>query len=57
MSAALPRATVAKTVLSIGDVVSNVSPDDDDTISPSMMWPMPSFFKRARSGAARSRLA
>ena len=44
MSSALPRATDASTAPSTGDLVSNVSPEIDGTILPSIMWPMPSAF-------------
>src|SRR5262249_7257173 len=54
---ALPRATVASTAPSIGDFVSNVCPEIDGTTLPSILWPMPSAFSFASSGAARSRLA
>src|SRR5262245_60128037 len=57
MSSALPRATVASTVPSIGDFVSKVSPEADATTLPSMNWPMPSAFSFASRGPARSRLA
>ncbi len=53
----VPRATVASTALSIGDLVSKVSPEIDGTILPSIRCPMPSAFSLASSGAARSRLA
>src|SRR5262249_35562247 len=55
-SSALPRDTVASTVPSIGDRVSNVAPEIDGTRLPSIMWPMPSSFSFASRGAARSRL-
>src|SRR3954454_5605892 len=57
ISSALPRATEASTAPSTGDFVSNVSPEIDGTILPSMICPMPSAFSFASSGAARSRLA
>ncbi|MGY2844729.1 hypothetical protein ACVMDN_001983 [Bradyrhizobium sp. USDA 4510] len=57
ISSALPRATVASTVPSIGDLVSKVWPEAAGTILPSITWPMPSAFKLASSGPARSRLA
>src|ERR1700749_257458 len=57
ISSALPRATDASTAPSTGEVVSNVWPDIDGTTFPSMMWPMPSDFSFASSGATRSRLA
>src|SRR3954469_22390352 len=56
-SSALPRASEASTAPSTGDFVSNVSPEIEDTILPSMICPMPSAFSFASSGAARSRLA
>ena len=57
MSTALPRATDASTMPSTGDFVSNVWPEADGTILPSIMCPMPSLFNLASRGAARSRLA
>src|SRR6185437_12437597 len=57
ISSALPRATDASTLPSTGEVVSNVWPETDGTILPSMMWPMPSDFSFANSGVTRSRLA
>src|SRR6185437_10623487 len=57
ISSALPRATEASTALSIGDFVSNVSPEIEGTILPSIMWPMPSARSCFKSGAARSLLA
>src|SRR3954451_12453140 len=57
MSSALPRATVASTVRSTGEAVSNVWPEEDDTVLPPMRCPMPSLFNFASSGAARSRLS
>src|SRR4051794_332238 len=57
MSSALPRATVASTAPSTGDVVSNLSPEIDGTVWPPITWPMPSAFSLASRGAARSRLA
>ena len=57
ISSALPRATDASTAPSMGDLVSNVWPDADGTVLPSIMWPMPSAFSLASRGAARSRLA
>src|SRR5262249_28408822 len=57
MSSALPRATRASVAQSIGEVVSNVSPEIEGTTLPSIMWPMPSARSFPRSGAARSRLA
>jgi len=57
ISSALPRATVASTAPSIGDLVSKVAPEIVGTVLPSIMWPMPSSFNWASSGAARSRLA
>ena len=57
MSSALPRATDASTAPSTGDFVSNVWPEIDGTVLPSIMWPMPSLFNLASRGAARSRLA
>src|SRR6201999_4513056 len=42
---------------STGEVVSNVWPEIDGTILPSMMWAMPSDFSFANNGATRSRLA
>src|SRR5665213_1286782 len=57
ISSALPRATDASSEPSTGELVSKVWPDTDGTILPSMMWPMPSAFSFASSGAARSRLA
>src|SRR6201999_4207183 len=57
ISSALPRATDASTEPSTGEVVSNVCPEIDGTTLPSMMWPIPSAFSLASSGAARSRLA
>src|SRR6478735_4889409 len=57
MSSALPRATVASTVPSTGDLVSNVSPEIEATTLPSIRWPMPSARSCLRSGATRSLLA
>src|SRR5450432_4384222 len=57
ISSALPRATEASTVPSIGDFVSKVAPEIDGTILPSIICPMPPAFSFASSGAARSRLA
>src|SRR6478735_4495508 len=57
MSSALPRATLASVAPSTGDFVSNVSPEIEATILPSIMWPMPSARSFFSSGAARSRLA
>src|SRR6201995_2690559 len=57
MSSAPPRATAASTEPSMGEVVSNVSPEIDATILPSIMWPMPSARSCFSNGAARSRLA
>src|SRR5882724_1002173 len=57
ISSALPRATDASAALSIGDFVSNVAPEIDGTILPSIMCPMPSPPSCFSSGAARSRLA
>src|SRR5581483_5000718 len=57
MSSALPRATLASVVPSTGDFVSNVWPEIDGTILPSIMWPMPSAPSFFSSGATRSRLA
>src|SRR5579871_6493250 len=57
ISSALPRATVASTLSSTGDLVSKVSPEIDGTILPSIMWPMPSARSCFRSGATRSLLA
>src|SRR6266404_3945793 len=57
ISSALPRATVASVPLSIGDLVSKVSPEIDGTTLPSMMCPMPSARSCLSRGAARSRLA
>ena len=57
MSSALPRATDASTAPSTGDFVSNVWPETDGTVLPSIMCPMPSLFSLASRGAARSRLA
>ena len=54
ISSALPRATVASTEPSTGDLVSKVSPEIDGTILPSIMWPMPSARSCFSSGAARS---
>src|SRR3954466_13791542 len=56
-SSALPRATLASVAPSIGDFVSNVSPEIDGTILPSIMCPMPSARSVFSSGAMRSRLA
>src|SRR5579872_6327025 len=56
-SSALPRATFASTLPSTGDLVSNVAPEIDGTVWPSIMCPMPSSFSFASRGAARSRLA
>src|SRR5690348_5178564 len=56
-SSALPRATVASTEPSTGDLVSKVSPEIDGTILPSIIWPMPSAWSCFRSGATRSLLA
>src|SRR3954454_16906189 len=57
ISSALPRATDASTAPSTGDFVSNVWPEMEGTILPSMICPMPSAFSFASSGAARSLLA
>src|SRR5881396_2116412 len=57
ISSALPRATEASTVPSTGDLVSKVWPEVDGTVLPPIIWPMPSAFSLASSGAARSRLA
>src|SRR4051812_4725562 len=57
ISSALPRATDASAAPSTGDFVSNVWPEIEGTILPSMMCPTPSVFSFASSGAARSRLA
>ncbi len=57
ISSALPRATVASTEPSTGDLVSKVSPEIEGTILPSIKWPMPSARSCFSSGAARSRLA
>src|SRR5205085_6558782 len=57
ISPAVPRATLASTAPSIGDLVSKVKPEIDGTILPSIMCPMPSAFNFASSGAAQSRLA
>src|SRR3954469_19794334 len=57
MSSALPRATVASTEPSTGDLVSKVAVEIEGTVLPSIMCPMPSAFSLASSGAARSRLA
>src|SRR3984893_6355345 len=57
ISSALPRATAASTMPSIGDFVSNVSPQIDGTILPSIMCPMPSALSCFSNRAARSRLA
>src|SRR5262249_3803517 len=57
ISSALPRATEASTDPSTGDLVSNVSPEIDATILPSIMWPMPSARSCFSSGATRSLLA
>ena len=57
ISSALPRATDASTAPSTGDFVSNVWPEIDGTVLPSIRCPMPSAFSFASSGAARSRLA
>src|ERR1700733_6093781 len=57
ISSALPRATEASTAPSTGDFVSNVAPEIEGTTLPSIMWPMPSAFSLASSGATRSRLA
>src|SRR3954447_21335379 len=56
-SSALPRATLASVAPSTGDLVSNVSPEIDGTILPSIMWPIPSARSVFSSGATRSRLA
>src|SRR3981189_3646218 len=56
ISSALPRATDASTAPSTGEFVSNVSPEIDATILPSIMCPMPSALSCFSSGAARSRL-
>src|SRR6478736_5428593 len=56
-SSALPRATLANVAPSTGDFVSNVSPEIDGTILPSIMWPIPSARSVFSSGAMRSRLA
>src|SRR4051812_16930437 len=56
-SSALPRATLASIAPSTGDLVSNVSPEIDGTILPSIIWPMPSARSVFSSGAMRSRLA
>src|ERR1700757_3869831 len=57
ISSAFPRATEASTPPSIGDFVSNVSPEIEATTLPSIVCPMPSARSCFRSGAARSRLA
>src|SRR6476646_1295556 len=57
ISSALPRATEASTAPSIGDLVSNVRPEIDGTVLPSIRCPIPSAFSFASRGAARSRLA
>src|SRR5215218_3251217 len=57
ISSAVPRATLASVAPSTGDFVSNVSPEIDGTILPSIMWPMPSVRSVFSSGATRSRLA
>src|SRR3954469_2404269 len=56
-SSALPRATLASVAPSTGDFVSNVSPEIDGTILPSIMCPIPSARSVFSSGAMRSRLA
>src|SRR6185437_5942919 len=57
ISSALPRATEASTEPSTGDLVSNVSPEIDETVLPSIIWPMPSARSCFKSGATRSLLA
>src|SRR5436190_18719504 len=57
ISSAPPRATLASTAPSTGDFVSNVAPEIDGTVLPSIMCPMPSAFSLVSSEAARSRLA
>src|SRR3954453_15546974 len=57
ISSTPPRATLASTAPSTGDFVSNVAPEIDGTVLPSIMCPMPSAFSFASSEAARSRLA
>src|SRR4051794_9667726 len=57
ISSAVPRATLASVAPSTGDFVSNVSPEIDGTILPSIMWPTPSARSVFNSGATRSRLA
>src|SRR5436309_10030340 len=57
ISSTPPRATLASTAPSTGDFVSNVAPEIDGTVLPSIMCPMPSAFSFGSSEAARSRLA
>src|SRR6185312_12156800 len=57
MSSALPRVTDASTEPSIGDLVSNVSPEIEGTALPSIIWQIPSARSCFKSGAARSLLA
>src|SRR5262245_6766294 len=57
ISSALPRAIEASTDPSTGDLVSNVSPEIEATILPSIMWPMPSARSCFNNGATRSLLA
>jgi hypothetical protein len=57
ISSGLPRATVASTEPSTGDLVSKVSPEIDGTLLPSIKCEMPSVRSCFKSGAARSRLA
>src|SRR5665213_642803 len=57
ISSALPRATLASTAPSIGDLVSKVAPEIEGTTLPSIRCPMPSAFNFSSSGTARSRLA
>ena len=57
MSSALPRATFASAVPSIGDRVSKLAPEIDGTLLPPIICEMPSALSFASRGAARSRLA
>src|SRR3569833_357975 len=57
MSSAIARAAVASSAPSIGDLVSKDAPEIEATILPSIMCPMPSLFRLASRGPARSRLA
>src|SRR5436305_8408135 len=57
ISSALPRATLASTAPSIGDLVSKLAPEIEAALLPSIICLMPSAFSLASSGAARSRLA